>query len=73
MNAPQPVAKRGFTYPEAAAYLGKSTRKIQQLVKDSKLAARWDETSVTIAVEDLDAYFYSLPNERRASDEQQVA
>jgi excisionase family DNA binding protein len=67
MNAKPPVPKRGFTYREAATYLGKSERYIQQLVKESKLAAKWDKSSVTIDVAELDRYFDSLPNERQVA------
>lgn len=54
------VEKRGYTAPEAAAYIGKSVSFVRQLKRDNKLPARRDGKALVFLREDLDAYLDNL-------------
>lgn len=56
--------KRGYTYAEAAVYLGSSETVIKRLVARGDIPAKYLGTRVVIDVADLDAYFDGLPTER---------
>jgi len=58
------VKKRGYTYAEAAIYLGSSETVIKRAVARGDIPARYLGSRVLLDVEDLDAFFDGLPTER---------
>lgn len=57
---PQTFEKRLYSREEAASYLAMSTRTLDQLRKDRKIAARQQGKSVVFLREELDSYADSL-------------
>lgn len=54
------VAKRAFTAPEAATYIGRSETYVRQLKRENKLPARRDGKALLFLREDLDAWLDGL-------------
>jgi hypothetical protein len=61
--------KRAYRLQEAAAYLGRSVRRIQELVANGDLPVRYEGATPLYDVKDLDRFFEALPAERRPSKE----
>jgi excisionase family DNA binding protein len=59
--------KRGYTYEEAARYLGTSERTVKELAAMGAIPRKYIGNRVVLDVADLDAYFDSLPDERPTS------
>lgn len=60
-------AKRAYRLAEAAEYLGRSVRRIQELVANGDLPVRYEGATPLYDVKDLDRFFESLPSERRTA------
>lgn len=56
--------KRGFTYQEAADYLGTSETRIKRLAASNEIPVKYLGSSVLIDRNDLDTFFDALPSER---------
>lgn len=58
------IAKRGYTYAEAAAYLGLSTDTIKRLVSGDEIPVRYVKSKPILDRLDLDAFLESRPSEK---------
>lgn len=56
--------KRGFTYAEAAYYLGIGPDLVKKLARDSELPVAYIKSKPVILREDLDQYLESRPSEK---------
>lgn len=59
-----PDLKRGFTYAEAATYLGISPDLVKALVRESEIPARYIRSKPILDRVDLDAFLESRPSEK---------
>lgn len=57
----QPATKRLYTRDQAASYLGKSLRKLDQLIAAGAILAKKDGKYTVIEVAELDRYIDCLP------------
>jgi hypothetical protein len=74
LTAIRPMLRRGLSRVEAAAYIGVSPSKFDQLRHSGRLAApKVLDGRLIFTVERLDEFLDSLPDENQASDDEWTA